>query len=816
MEWTGNQLHADRPYQGGNNLRAGVAIAAVALFGGSVGWAQTASSPTPAVGLEEIVVTAEKRSESLQSVPLSITALGSEELTRRNIVNLNDLMGGQVPSLRIEPFAGNQTVLEVAIRGFVDPNGVNVTNENPVPIYIDDVFYGRQTAVALQLNEIERIEVLRGPQGTLFGKNAEGGAVRIVTQEPTGTFGIRQNLEGGNYGYYNTSTHLDLPSVAGVATKIDFVDSADSGWQTNPAPGQENFGQTKYIGARFTALWTPTDKFKAEYSYDWMQVKSTEVFNQLLSTNDLYQYTAPAFTNTIWPIQTARITSIAYPTFRPDDPQKFYGHRVTLNWDIGGGMALKSITAYRKDESTLWNTASTSAVVPGVFVGAPQLGILTGAAPIYEIQHSQVSEELQLIGNSDTLKWVTGFFWLGEHGSQLEATYFGTAFPNAITSGPPGFVPVVPGNAVGLDPPYSLGPSQTGADISQTSTAVFGQATWRPGGAQDKFSYTVGVRVGQDKKNDSRPVGGVYTQVTYPVPPSPTPPPPNYICSASPRPAQCSAENTHTLALPMATIAYDWTKDVNSYLRYSTGYQAAVIGLAGQIFQFIEPSKVAAFELGTKSEWLDHRVRVNGDVFYSTWKDPQENIQTVSSSTVEFFNGPNIYTYGVELDGAFLPIDSLTINAAVNYLHGHQSAAVSPYPNPYAGGSVPFEAKLQQLPKWTGSISALYDIVRTDYGVWRLDADANFTTSYYSVPNVSTAIGGYTLINGRFSLAEIPVGRGRLNVSVWGKNLANKNYETFVYAAPGIAPLNPTLPATTTAGTFGQPRTYGVAVNFKY
>ena len=84
-------------------------------------------------------------------------------------------------------------------------------------------------------------------------------------------------------------------------------------------------------------------------------------------------------------------------------------------------MALKSITAYRKDESTLWNTASTSAVVPGVFVGAPQLGILTGAAPIYDIQHSQVSEELQLTETTDTLKWVTGFFWLGEHGSQLEA-----------------------------------------------------------------------------------------------------------------------------------------------------------------------------------------------------------------------------------------------------------------------------------------------------------------------------------------------------------------------------------------------------------
>ena len=154
-------------------------------------------------------------------------------------------------------------MLEVAIRGFVDPNGVNVTNENPVPIYIDDVFYGRQTAMALQLNEIERIEVLRGPQGTLFGKNAEGGAVRFVTQEPTGTFGIQAKRRGRIHGYYNTTTHLDLPSVAGVATKIDFVDSADSGWQTNSAPGQENFGQTKYIGARFTALWKPSDQIRA-------------------------------------------------------------------------------------------------------------------------------------------------------------------------------------------------------------------------------------------------------------------------------------------------------------------------------------------------------------------------------------------------------------------------------------------------------------------------------------------------------------------------------------------------------------------------
>src|SRR5579862_6815090 len=174
----------------------GGAIGCIALGLSDVVSAAEAAPDTPNEsaegGLEEVVVTAQKREESLQKVPLSVAALNADELQSRGIANLSDLMGGQVPSLRIEPFAGNPTVLEVGIRGFIDSNGVNVTNENPVPIYIDDVYQGRQTATSLQLTEIDRIEVLRGPQGTLFGRNAEGGAVRFVSKEPTGTFGVRE------------------------------------------------------------------------------------------------------------------------------------------------------------------------------------------------------------------------------------------------------------------------------------------------------------------------------------------------------------------------------------------------------------------------------------------------------------------------------------------------------------------------------------------------------------------------------------------------------------------------------------------------
>lgn len=766
--------------------------------------------------LQEVVVTAQKRTESLQDVPLSVAAIGSEQLRRENISSVADLMSGQVPALRIEPFAGNPTVLEVAIRGFVDSNGVNVTNENPVPVYIDDVYYGRQTAMAMQLTEIQRIEVLRGPQGTLFGRNAEGGAVRIVSAEPTGTFGIREKLEAGNFGYWNTTTHMDLPTVAHVATKLDILATDDRGWQTNPAPGENNFGKLKSTGVQFTALWKPADGIRLEYAYDWMQVKSTEAFNQQLATNDLYQYLAPTFSQTIWPNQHTVATAVPYPTFRPLDNQKFSGHRLTGTFALSDTISLKSITSYRDDVSPLWNTASTSSSIPGAFLGSAY-GYLTGVAVLYDIRHNQFSQEFQLTGKNGEFSWVTGLFYFNEHGSQLENTYFGTAFPNAITSGPPGFVPVVLGSAVALDPPFPVPLSQTGATIHNRSYAAYGQATWRPSVLDSKFALTAGLRIGHDEKQATRPIGGVYTNVTYPTPPSTVPPAPNYDCSVVPIPVQCTSTFSQTRVLPMASIAYDWTPDVNTYVRYSTGYQGAVVGLASQTFNAVKPSTVASYELGLKSEILHHRARVNIAAFYLNWKDPQENVQTVSSSTVEYFSGTPIHISGVEFDSTFLPADGLMVNASINYLHGSQRPSLNPFPNPYSGASAPLVYnQLFELPKWAGSLSFMWDILKTSYGTWNLNVDADTTSSYYTVPQVSVPVAAHTLLNGRFGLASIPIGSGSLDVSIWGRNLTNRNYETFIYNVPAAFPLNPTAPAVGTDAAFGEVRTYGVTVNLTF
>ena len=238
-----------------------LSIAIVGALGSAAAQAQTADTGR----LEEVIVTAQRRSESLQDVPLSVVALSAETLEARGINGITSLLSGQIPSVRMQPFAGNPTILEIAMRGFINPQGTDITNENPVPVYIDDVYYGRMTAMAMELADVERLEVLRGPQGTLFGKNAAGGTIRVISKEPTGELGLNQRLEFGNLNYWKSVTHLDLPEVANISAKIDFVATDRDGWAENHPNSQEDYGRLKSTAGAVTLLWKPTEDLKFNY-----------------------------------------------------------------------------------------------------------------------------------------------------------------------------------------------------------------------------------------------------------------------------------------------------------------------------------------------------------------------------------------------------------------------------------------------------------------------------------------------------------------------------------------------------------------------
>ena len=774
-----------------------VAVAIVWIFAAAPAYTQE----TPkSVALTEIVVTAQKREESLQNVPLSIVALGSEELTQRGITGVGSLLGGQIPSVRVEPFAGNPTVLWFAIRGLSNPNGNDVNNENPVPIYIDDVYFGRQDSTALELADIDRIEVLRGPQGTLFGKNAAGGTLRVVSKNPTGKLGLTQQVDAGNFGYWKAITHLNLPSVANVAAKLNFVATDRDGFAKNPAPGQEDYGRLKSTAAGVDLLWTPTDDFRLSYGGDWTQIKSTESFNQQLVSTDPYG---------IWPNQPNRVDTVPFATFRPLDDQKYLGHRLTASWDISNSVSLKSITAYRKDDARFYFTAQSASSLPGVFLRLP-IPYITGVIPDFGYKHDQVSEELQLTGHSSALDWVSGLFFIREHGEEEQSTYYATIFPNAVTSGPPAFLPVSLGPSVALTPPNLIGPlgPSTGRSVIK-SEAAFAQATWRP--ENTKWAFTGGLRIGRDEKESVRPSGGVWNAVSYatiPGVPSSIPAPDRNCNALTP----CQVNYKKTRALPLAVAAYNWTDDLSTYARFATGYQAPSLSVSSQLFVFDKAVTVNSFELGIKSEFFAHRARLNVAAFYMDVKDPHEFTQTVSTSTVEFFNGPKIKTTGFELDATVLPIDGLSITAGLNYLNGAQAPSLDPFPNPAVQGRGNVLTHITGMPKWTGSVAVSYDIARLAFGTLRANVEANGTSTYYSTQNVTIPISPYTLVNARLALADIDFGAaGKLEVSAWVRNLANKDYKTFAYYSPGATPGS-----TANFSSFGDPRTFGGSLIYKF
>jgi iron complex outermembrane recepter protein len=766
-----------------------LSIAIVGALGSAAARAQTAETGR----LEEVIVTAQRRSESLQNIPLSVVAFSSETLEARGISGITSLLGGQIPSVRLQPFAGNPTILEIAMRGFINPQGTDITNENPVPVYIDDVYYGRMTAMAMELADVERLEVLRGPQGTLFGKNAAGGTIRVISKEPTGELGLTQRLEVGNLNYWKSVTHLDLPEVANISAKIDFVATDRDGWIENQPGSQEDYGRLKSTAGAVTLLWKPTEDLKFNYGYDRTNLRPVMAFNQVEIANDLYNP---------WPVQTGLADKVPFPTFRPLDRQYISGHRLTGTWDISDSLTVRSISAYRDLDDTNFSTAQSVIALPGAFFGS-SVPYASGVIPLFERTHRQFSQEFQLTGGDESLNWVTGLFYIDESGKQSQATYFGTVFPDAVTLGPPSFFPISFGDAVAIEHRRDLlllAPSTT-TSVDSTSYAAYAQGTWRPGWVDDKMSFTAGLRVGHDEKEATRSEGLIYESVPWASLPTP---PPSETCPCAPR------KVSDDQISPMASVAYDWTPEINTYFRYSTGYLAPNISIGSQIFEYNKSGDVDSYELGLKSDLVGGTLRLNLAAFYVEWKNKHAGIQTTSASTVEFYNIPLMKISGVELDSTWVPTENVTVDLAVSYLHGETDDGGVPdeFIDP-SGAGVVTTANNVMLPEISASLAVNWDITDLGWSKLRLSSDVNYNDEYWSVPNVSIPNDSVALVNGRLSLVGIEALGGELDLILWGRNLTEEEYRNWLYEAPGITAAN-------TFSAYGEPRTYGISATLRF
>ncbi|WP_428062774.1 TonB-dependent receptor [Brevundimonas sp.] len=753
---------------------------------------QTAPAPVAnaPVGLDDIVVTATKRETNLQDTPISISVMNSEALQNRHVQSLMDLADGAVPSLRVATFEARQSALTIGIRGIVPNDANQPAREQGVGVYVDGVYLARQHGLASALLDIERVEVLKGPQGTLFGRNTEGGALSLVTKKPTGVFGMRAVAGVGNLESYNSELHVDFPAIGDFAFKVDGVLQVQGPVTENILPGETGFGQYDRRGLRFQTRWTPSENFTADLAADVGKDKNTPFYSQLLNFNPNGLTVVP-FTSASVPSGSIRALSplvqvegskrmtqadIGVPQqWSVDDTR---GVDLHMSYRPTDALEIRSITAYRDLDVEQYDNIAGAHRPPVV---GPN-----GKFSRYSLagfwQH-QFSQELQAVGSlGDSIDYVGGVFYFKETVSD-DASTPSTNQWNADGTG-----------YTILDPTPTIRGFRS-MDRKSTahseSKAIYGQATWTPA-SMDALHLTVGGRYTWDDKdgvlelvnNDLPIVNGVKGVLRF---------------------------NSKVDRFdPLVTLAYDVTDSINVYGKYSTGYRAGGASSRSLTYRSFDPEEVKAYELGLKSDLFDRRIRLNAAIYAMDRTDSQIDFSLVTvqgastRNTLETINAPGTTKIrGLELEGQFRATDNLTLSASYAYT----DAKVPDTVNPFNGQTQ--KVFIAFTPENAASFAADWNSPFMG-ATLKAHVDANYADASHSFEQFEIKNDSSFVVNARVAIADITTRDGGplLEVALWSRNLLD---ETYVYRR------DPSNRGTLgDYGNFNNPRTFGIELRASY
>ena len=734
-------------------------VIGIAFAAGSPAQSADAQPADAQAALPEVVVTAQKREESLQDTPISIAVLNSDALTDRGIGSLSDFVDGAVPSLHVVPVVGRSSMPTVVMRGIGSIDTSQISRDATVGIYVDGIYLGRVQGLNTELFDVERIEVLRGPQGTLFGRNAVGGAVSIVSKKPTGEWGFGATLGVGNYDSKTVSARVNFPRVGGVSVKLEGVWRKRDGWVDNTLAGQSDWYDSDRRGGRASVLWDPIENLEVQYSYDKSRDESTAGYSQIGTPLPGAPPLAPMFSPDVGRVHRGRLGVPLQPGVGDVE-----GHGLHVTWNLSDDVLLRSITSYRELNQTQFDNDAGATV-------AFRPNSVNGRYSLAGVAQHQFSQELQLAGSTERLKYVAGLFYYDEDASDWAYVVNTIRF-----------------NATGTD--YTVLPTPVGGpfpDRASTaharSKAVFGQATWTPPLAGDRLHVTGGLRWTNDKKD------GLMTALR-----------------GAPTPYGFDFESKRTD--PMASVAFDWTDRVNTYLRWGTAYRAGGANSRSPTYGSFGEEELASWELGLKADFPEQRIRLNAAAFDSEYRDMQLFFTNPANpslnETINTKRPPKIK--GLELDLTAIPLPGLSLTASYTYTDGK----MPPQLNPFSGQVE--RVVLVYAPRNAGSLAVDFDFKPWTFAALTAHLDANYSSGYYSSPADPELSSSYWILNGRLTLREIALGNsgGTMEVALWGKNLTDKDYDVadFPLAGPFVNNLE--------LQWYNDPRTYGVEFRFKF
>ncbi len=823
--------------------------------GGNTPQATTATTPTDTARagnqLGDIVVTATKRETNLQRTPISISVLNQQALVNRHVQSLYDLADGAIPSLRVATFEARQSALTVGIRGIVPLDANQPAREQGVGIYLDGVYLGRQHGLNAGLFDVERIEVLKGPQGTLFGRNTEGGALSIVARAPSGKFGGRVVGGVGNYGSYNAEAHIDFPEVAGFAVKLDGIVQFQGATTKDPLPGSYGFNYYNRHGGRVAVRWKPIDQITDDFSYDNGYDANTPFYSQLLNFNPNAcvagtQAASPncflpgtaytALTGTVKPIlpgvivngdSRMKVADIGVP--QQPSVDKTHGFTNAFRFKVSPALELRSITSWRGVTATQWDNSGGAHRTPVVTLTAA----CTAAKPcgfsrysLADLRQNQFSQEFQAVGTVSQFDYVAGLYYFNEHVSDDAAT------PNSLGAVAVlnGTGQVVGANYVVLDPCTGSGgfgslvgcrSIDRASEVRSKSYAAYGQLTFN---ATDAIHVTVGGRYTHDKKEG---VLRFSRNINYDTDPARA-----AVNGYKP------LDRTWNRFNPMVTLAYDVTNSVHVYAKYATGYRAGGASSRTSNYQPFDPEDVKSYEAGLKADFFDHRARLNLAGYIMERKGSQVDISSIQPTATGNFN--NLVTInatgvtkirGIEADLTVKPTTGLTLGASYAYTY----TRIPPIPisnSITVGGVTTTSSPVNQdffivfTPRNTASGSVDYELpLGGSSSSFRLHLDANYAQATQAFDQFATKADSSFIVNGRLSLADLPLGNSaqKFTLAVWSRNLLDEQH-VFRRDPSNSLPGAPSSSLTTGSisnvlgdyGNFNAPRTFGVEAAMKF
>ncbi|HKR17860.1 TonB-dependent receptor [Rhizorhapis sp.] len=708
-------------------------------------------------GMEDIVVTAEKRESSVQKTPLSITALDSAALSSRGIVDINQV-SGLVPSMAINNYAGTP---RITIRG-LGLTAFAPGFDGAVAVHVNGVYLAHVVEAGAQFLDMERVEVLRGPQGTLYGRNATGGSVNLITKRPTSTFEAGLEVNVGNYSYRAAEGFVSGPVNDRIRARFAIRGERRDGFSLNLFDGKR-YDDLAQFGFRGSLEFDVAERLQLALSGDYFYGNDHQYATHFLGNGrqgrfvgqpSLYNQELPAVLaggqtiprNSINESINPRLLNTDRP---PDSMRRYYGFSGTLDWELNDNVSLKSITSYRH----IYYLAQTERDATNVYF-----------ANFNQSERArQFSEELQLLGDTESLKWIVGAYYLNDRIlNGYQEIDFGPA-AGATNVTPP-------------DRPEIF----MGGSASTKAYAIFAQATYS---LTHALSITPGIRYSEEKRSiDERLLR------------------PNPVVAAT----NIDSASFHAVT-PKLVLQYEPTSRLMAYASVSKGFKSggyAVTGLQGEV----QPEKLWAYEIGIKSKLFNNHFQTNISAFHYDYTNLQ--VSKIVNNRAVLENAADATVDGIELELRLLPIQNLVISGSFAYNDAKfkNFATVDPAFPELLSQDLSGK-RLPDSSKYTFSVAPAYTIPLGDEDKIVVSGEYNWRSTRYFTPfNLKNAYQpAFGMLNARIRYAG---SGGSWYAELWGKNLTNKLavIGSFVSGPAFGFPRN---------GQLEDPRTYGIRVGFK-